>query len=137
MRALCHKAPVVFGDGSQTRDFTHVYDTAATIARAGTAPDVVGETLNVGSCFELRVRELARVVLEAVGKPELPIEHIEPRPGDVLRLYADSTKAQRLLGHEPTVSLHDGIADLAARLRALGTGNLEALERGIVLRNWA
>jgi UDP-glucose 4-epimerase len=137
VRALVGKAPVIFGDGSQTRDFTHVYDTAAALARAAVVPGIEGETFNVGAGAEIRVDELARVVAEAVGRPELKAEHIEPRPGDVLRLFADSTKAQRVLGHRTTVTMKDGIADLAARLRALGDDAVRALDAQIVVRSWA
>lgn len=139
VRALNGKAPVVFGDGSQTRDFTHVYDTAAALARAAIAKDVEGETFNVGAGAEIRVDALARVVLEAVGrvgKNEQLVEFIESRPGDVLRLYADSSKAAALLGHTASVSMHDGLKDLAERLRALGPDALRLLDEAIVVRNW-
>lgn len=136
VRALVGKRPVIFGDGSQTRDFTHVYDTAAALARAAVAPGVEGETFNVGAGSEIRIAELARVVATAVGRPDLQAEHIEARPGDVLRLFADSTKAQRALGHQATVSMQEGIADLAARLRALGEGAIQAMDAQIVVRSW-
>ncbi len=136
VRALVGKAPVIFGDGSQTRDFTHVYDTAATLARAAIAVGVEGETFNVGAGSEIRVDELARIVVAAAGRPELVAEHIEARPGDVLRLFADSTKAQRVLGHQTSVSMLDGIRDLATRLRALGDDAVRAMDTAIVVRNW-
>ncbi len=137
VRALNGKAPVVFGDGTQTRDFTHVYDTAAALGNAAIKSDVVGETINVGNGAETNVAELANVVLQVTGQTHLQPEYIEPRPGDVLRLFADSSKAQRLLGHTPTISLRDGLADLVDRLRSLGPARLAALDAGIVIRNWA
>ncbi len=137
VRALNGKAPVVFGDGTQTRDFTHVYDTAAALARAAIKNGVVGETVNVGFGAETTVSALAQIVLKVTGQTQLAVEHIEPRPGDVLRLFANSGKAQRLLDHAPTVSLEAGLADLADRLRALGTDRIKELDAGIVVRNWA
>ena len=71
-----------------------------------------------------------------MGRPDLAPEHIEPRPGDVLRLFADSRKATRVLGHRITVPMADGIADLAARLRALGDDAIRALDADIVVRSW-
>lgn len=136
VRTLTGKRPVVFGDGSQTRDFTHVFDTAAALARAAVTPGIEGETFNVGAGHELRIDELARIVAAAVGRPDLAPEHIEPRPGDVLRLFADSSNATRVLGHRITVSMKDGIADLAARLRALGDDAIRALDADIVVRSW-
>ena len=135
VRALARQSLVVFGDGTQTRDLTHVYDTAAAIARAGSAAGVAGKTFNVGAGSEVEIRELARIVRDAVGN-DVPIEHIEPRPGDVLRLYADSTLARTALGHESRVTLAAGIADLARRLRAQGPERIAAMAAGIVLRNW-
>jgi UDP-glucose 4-epimerase len=135
VRALNRQSLVVFGDGKQTRDLTHVYDSAAAIARAAVAKDVAGQTFNVGAGREIEIRELAALVRDAVGI-DVPIEHIEPRPGDVLRLYADSTRARCVLGHESRVTLSAGIADLAARLRALGPEGLTQMATGIVLRNW-
>ena len=137
VRALNGKAPVVFGDGTQTRDFTHVYDTAAALGNAAVKGDVVGETINVGNGAETNVADLANIVLQVTGQTHLKPECIEARPGDVLRLFADSSKAQRLLGHTPTISLHDGLADLVDRLRTLGPARLAALDAGIVIRNWA
>lgn len=137
VRALVGKAPVIFGAGSQTRDFTHVYDTAAALARAAVTPGIEGETFNVGAGREIRVDELAHTVVKAVGRPELAAEHIEARPGDVLRLYASSEKAQRVLGHRSSVSLEDGIADLARCLRALGDDVVKSMDAQIVVRNWA
>ncbi|MCC7075136.1 MAG: SDR family NAD(P)-dependent oxidoreductase [Deltaproteobacteria bacterium] len=137
VRALVGKAPVIFGDGSQTRDFTHVYDSAAALVRAAVTPNIEGETFNVGAGREIRIDELARIVVRAVGRPELSAEHIEPRPGDVLRLFADSSKAARLLAHQSSVAMADGIADLATRLRALGDDAVRALDANIVVRSWA
>lgn len=137
VRALVGKPPVIFGDGSQTRDFSHVYDTAAALARAAVTPGIDGETVHVGAGREVRIDELAVICLIAAGRAELSAEHIEARPGDVLRLFADSHKAERLLGHAPTIALEDGIADLARRLRALGDSALRALDARIVVRSWA
>jgi UDP-glucose 4-epimerase len=137
VRALNGKRPIIFGDGSQTRDFTHVYDTAAALARAAMTSGIEGETFNVGAGSEVTVAALARIVTEAVGRSDLQAEHIEARPGDVLRLFANSHKAMAGIGHQTTVSLSDGIADLAARLRALGTSTLQAMDAAIVVRNWS
>jgi UDP-glucose 4-epimerase len=137
VRALNGKRPVVFGDGIQTRDFTHVYDTAAALARAAVAKDVEGETFNVGAGREVTVAELARVVAAAVGRPELTAEHIESRPGDVLRLFANSSKAMARIGHQSTITLDQGIADLASRLRSLGEATLRDMDAAIVVRNWS
>lgn len=125
----------VFGDGHQTRDFSHVHDTAATIARAGVIPGLAGEVFNVGSGEEVTIEHLARIVRQ-VTTSESPVVHGARRPGDVARLIADSTKAVRVLGHRPMVPLADGLADLAQRLAALSDDRLATLARSVPAQNW-
>lgn len=136
VRALSGEPLVIFGDGTQTRDLTHVYDTAAAIARAAVNDHAIGLTFNVGSGTELPIATLAEIVRRAAGVPDLPIEHIEPRPGDVLRLVADSTQAARVLDFHPAIALDDGIADLVGRFRALPPATLAEWSRRIVVKNW-
>jgi UDP-glucose 4-epimerase len=116
VRALAGEPLVVFGDGLQTRDFTHVRDVARGLRLAAACDVAVGQTLNLGSGREVEVLELARLVRELCGRPELPIVHAQPRPGDLRRLRADSRRAQRLLGWEPSVGWRDGLRELAASL---------------------
>jgi UDP-glucose 4-epimerase len=134
LRAQAGRPLVVFGDGRQTRDFTEVSDTARGILAAGFADKAVGETINVGSGYEIEIGELARAVVEVVGR-EVPVEHDEPRPGDVLRLYADATRARELLGFEPRIGLRDGLRRLLEWYRASGQSPEELL-RHDVRRNW-
>lgn len=135
MRALTSRSLVVFGDGTQTRDLTHVYDTAGAIATAGVADGVSGETINVGSGHEISVNDLADVVRRVTGRTAL-VEHAEPRPGDVLRLYADSTRAAECLRYRPRVTFEEGIRDLVVRLEELGAARLEELAAAMKVRNW-
>jgi len=136
IRALAGQSLVVFGDGTQTRDLTHVYDTAAAIARAAVAQGVAGQTLNVGSGQEHSVNQLADLVRRVVGDPSVAVEHVERRPGDVLRLVADSARAARLLGHRSSVELEAGVHDLVERARALGEERVGALAAALRVRNW-
>jgi UDP-glucose 4-epimerase len=136
LRGLAGQSLIIFGDGTQTRDLTHVYDTASAIAHAGVADGAIGKTLNVGSGSEISIRDLAETVRRVVGKPALPIEHVEPRPGDVLRLMADSSEAARTLKCSPAISLADGIADLVRRFSAMPAHRLRDLASRVVVRNW-
>lgn len=135
VRAHNSLPPTVFGDGSQTRDFTWVEDTAAAVAAAAGSDEVVGETVNVGTGTEIEIRHLAEVVCKVAGRPELVIEHAPPRPGDVLRLCADAEKAQRLLDWRPTMSLEDGLGRLVAWHDEQGTDWERALTEDRA-RNW-
>jgi UDP-glucose 4-epimerase len=136
LRCLAGRPMVVFGDGTQTRDFTHVRDIARGIQLAGLTGDVIGETINLGSGTEIAVRELAREVSAvAAGPHAADIVWDAARPGDVLRLCADATKARRLLKFEPRVSLRQGLSELRDWYLGLGRSP-EALLAEEVPRNW-
>jgi len=135
LRCLAGKPMMIFGDGTQTRDFTFVADTAAGILAAGLSDSSVGETINLGSGKEIQVRDLANTIAQVLGRPQADIAHVEPRPGDVLRLLADSSKAKRLLGFQPSVALRDGLARLRDWYVSQGKSPEELLEQEVV-RNW-
>jgi UDP-glucose 4-epimerase len=135
LRCLAGKPMVIFGDGTQTRDFTFVGDTAAGILAAGVSDRSVGQTINLGSGKEIQIRELATTIAQALGRPQAEIMHVESRPGDVLRLLADSSKARQLLQFEPTVSLRDGLARLRDWYSSQGKSPEQLLEQEVV-RNW-
>lgn len=134
LRAMNGLPPIIFGDGEQTRDFTFVEDSARGIAAAGTAARAVGATINVGSGHEITVNELARLVAEVTGKDVTP-EYHESRPGDVLRLFSDSSAARDLLGWEPRVSLREGLERLIAWHEAQHTDWAQALAEDVP-HNW-
>jgi nucleoside-diphosphate-sugar epimerase len=105
---LSGEAPVIYGDGSQTRDFTFVADAVeANLLAAGAAPDACNRAFNVAGGNRTSVRELAHAVCEAVGGgPEPRLE--APRAGDVLHSAADLTRAAEI-GFAPRVALAEGL----------------------------
>ncbi len=134
LRCLAGRPRVIFGDGTQTRDFTHVSDSARGILLAGIADGVVGETLNLGTGVEVSINELAERIARVVDcRPD--VVHDAPRPGDVLRLCADMTKARALLGFTPGVTLDEGLATVRDWFRARPESPEELLEEETV-RNW-
>lgn len=135
VRAMNGLPPVVFGDGGQTRDFTFVDDTALGIALAAERDEAVGETINLGSGREIEIRDLAAAVARAAGRPGLRPVHERPRPADVLRLAADSRKAERLLGWRAETPLEEGLARLVAWHAERGTDWAAALSEDVVF-NW-
>jgi len=135
LRCLAGKPMVIFGDGTQTRDFTFVGDTAAGILAAGLSQDSVGQTINLGSGKEIQIRDLANTVADVLGRSPAEITHVEPRPGDLLRLLADSSKARKLLGYQPAVALRDGLTRLYEWYIRQGKSPEELLQQEIV-RNW-
>ena len=135
LRCLAGLPMVVFGDGAQTRDFTYVEDTARGILAASQCEALVGETVNLGSGSEVSIAELARRVAAALGRPDAPIVHDDPRPGDVLRLLADTSKARALLGFRPQRSLEEGLGRLRDWYAQQGRSARELLAEEVV-RNW-
>jgi UDP-glucose 4-epimerase len=111
-RALAGEVLEIYGDGRQTRDFIFIDDLVEAIVRAAAAPDVGGEVLQIASACETTVTEittlLVRLLVEA-GLAEPLVRHTNPRAGDAPRLYADTTKAERLLGWRPAVPLEEGL----------------------------
>lgn len=135
LRCLAGKPMMIFGDGSQTRDFTFVEDTARGILLAGFSEDAVGETMNLGQGEEITITKLAEEVSSVVGQSGADVVHVDPRPGDVLRLYADSTRAESLLGFSTKVSLREGLERLMRWYGDSGRSP-EQMLRDEVVRNW-
>jgi UDP-glucose 4-epimerase len=135
LRCLAGRPLIIFGEGSQTRDFTYVSDSARGILLAGTSPAAIGRTINLGSGFELTINDLAKTIAQITERPDAVIQHDEPRPGDVLRLYADVSQARLLLGYEPRIPLVEGLQHLLAWYRAQAASPEELL-RNEVVRNW-
>jgi UDP-glucose 4-epimerase len=135
LRCMTGKPMIVFGDGTQTRDFTFVSDTARGILLAGMANEAVGQTINLGQGSEISINDLAGEVARVVGRSDAEVLHEQSRPGDVLRLYADSAKARQSLGFQPTVSLQQGLTRLKQWYDGLDVKPEELLKDEIT-RNW-
>ncbi len=102
------KPPLVYGDGEQKRDFTHVGDVVQANLLAAEADGVGGETFNVAAGRSRTVNELARSLAEIVGRDIEPV-HTDPRPGDIRDSAADIGKAERVLGYQPSDAFSDAL----------------------------
>lgn len=109
LRVLNGVPPVIFGDGTQTRDFTYTSDTVRGIVLASTCDALVGDVVNIAYGKEVSIKELADIIIESIGRTDLKPIYGKSRPGDVKRHYADITKARQMLGFEPQVNIRDGI----------------------------
>jgi len=135
LRCMAGRQMVIFGDGTQIRDFIHVSDTARGILLAGLAEDAIGQTINIGSGDEITINSLAREVMAVTGRQDIPVVYDMPRPGDTLRLCAEIGKANHILGFQPKVTLREGLESLKKWYLSLGQPPEVLLEREVV-RNW-
>lgn len=134
-RALGGHSPVIFGDGRQTRDFTWVGDTAAGIVAAADARHWTGESVNIARGEEVSILDVCHLVLKQLGREDLSPEHHEERPGDVLRHYADVSRAATVLGFSADVGIHDGVQRYVSWLVGQGP-DVAAWSESEEIRNW-
>ncbi|TSA56687.1 NAD-dependent epimerase/dehydratase family protein, partial [bacterium] len=109
-RLLAGERPVVFGDGSQSRDFTYVTDVVRAAIDVYKQPDTRGLVVNIGSGEEVTVQQLVCLIREALGYNS-PIMYKAARPGDVQRHMANSYLAKDLIDYSPSVPFDVGIVD--------------------------
>jgi dTDP-L-rhamnose 4-epimerase len=111
-RLLNGRAPIVFEDGHQSRDFTHVSDIVRGILLALESDDAVGNAVNLGTGRVTTVRQVGDALARGLGvdiEPELTGTY---RAGDIRHCYADTSRADALLGFRAQVTLEDGMGEL-------------------------
>ena len=130
-QALCDEPLTIHGDGHASRDWLYVDDDAEAIRAVLEAPldAVAGEVINVATGVDISVAEIARLVLEVLGKPADQIVHVDERPGQVERHIGSTDKAATLLGWRARTSFADGLERTVAWYR-----DNEAWWRGILAR---
>ncbi len=102
----------IFGDGSQTRAFSHIDDVAPIIARSVNVPEAYNQVFNVGADQPHTVKHLAHEVARAFGvDPDL---QYLPARNEVKHAYAAHERARSLLGQQTTVALEEGVSRMAA-----------------------
>ena len=111
---FCHAAlenrPIdVFGDGSQTRDFTYVGDIVAATRSAAESPVAAGRVYNVGGGFRSSLAEALSVIAELAGR-DLDVRHLSWEAGDVHDTGADTTLARADLRYAPQTGLREGLS---------------------------
>ena len=110
-RLRADEAPVIFGDGEQTRDYVHVADVARANLLAATSDTAIGDVFNIGSGERTSLNTLLGVMGEVMGVPVV-CEHTPARTGDIRHSVASIERARALLGYAPRVSLRDGLSSL-------------------------
>jgi UDP-glucose 4-epimerase len=102
---------VIYGDGSQTRDFVHVSSVVEVVHSALEGSKADGEIFNIGTGKSVSIKELAQTLLDSAHS-NVDISYAPSRSGDIKFSYANNSKAKRLLGLKTEVSLSDGLQDL-------------------------
>jgi len=108
----------IFGDGTQTRAFTHIADVAPVIARSVACPAGYNQVFNVGADIPYSVNELARAVQAAMGR-ETGTMHLPPRK-EVLHAFSDHSKSKEVFGATANVTLAEGLRRMAEWVKRVG-----------------
>lgn len=110
-QVLDGKAPVIFGDGGQTRDFTFVADVVRANILSLEKDVQPGSVYNIACGKTITINRLAELIIEILGKKITPV-HAQKRMGDIRASYADISKASRDLGYEPKVGIEQGLRNV-------------------------
>ena len=128
-RVLNDRAPLIFEDGLQRRDFVSVYDVARACRLALETPSAAGRAYNISSGVPMTVKEVAERTVRALGSAIEPEITGRYRAGDIRHCFADISLARKALGWEPRVTLESGLQDLASWIEGQA-----AVDRGVEAR---
>ncbi|WP_440990296.1 GDP-mannose 4,6-dehydratase [Haloarchaeobius baliensis] len=104
------EAPVIYGDGSQTRDFTFVEDIVAANRVLLDTDAADGEVMNIGSTDNISIKELAETVRDQLA-PDTELEYDERFAADAEHTHANIEKATEHIGYEATTTIRDGVSE--------------------------
>jgi UDP-glucose 4-epimerase len=116
-RMLKGEAPVIFGDGGQSRDFVYVDNIVEANMRACTAPEAAGRVYNIGCERSVSILELVTALNEILGTALDPVFN-PARQGDVRVSLADIAQARTQLGYEPIVHFAEGLQQTVAWMKS-------------------
>jgi len=104
------KPPVIYGDGEQTRDFVNVSDIVEANILALERAYIPSDPINIGSGTATSIKELADILIDITGRKHLQPTFDKPRAGDIKHSCADISRARKILGYKPRISLREGLA---------------------------
>lgn len=135
LRLLNDMQPVIFGDGTQTRDFTYVTDTASGILAASSSDCMIGQCVNIARGKEVSINSIADIVAKKLGKTHITRIYEKGRPGDVMRHYADVYKAREMFGYSAGIDIEDGIEKYIDWFISQGYDYKKLLKEDVIF-NW-
>lgn len=119
-RCLQGKPPIVYGDGEQSRCFSHVSDALDCLVKMATQDNVLGETINIGPDEHgVSINKLAETVMRLTDFQGEAV-YVPPRPQEVKHAYCSSEKARRLLGYRTTHTFEQIVAEMVEWIRRRG-----------------
>lgn len=112
VQMLYGKAPIIFGDGSVTRDFFFVKDTARALTELMAKENLTGEIINIGTGVEITMKDLMLQLIEAMGlSGKMEIDFQEDRPADVPRLWVDPSKFRSITNFSNEMPFIQGLKE--------------------------
>lgn len=111
-QALAQVPQIILGSLHPTRDYTYVYDVVDAFIKVAESPNSIGETINIGSNFEVSIGDIANKALSIIGaRKEITVDsrRIRPVKSEVDKLWCDNSKAKRVLGWEPKIDFEEGL----------------------------
>jgi len=126
--------PVIFGDGSITRDFFFVKDTAKVLSSLIGNIALKGNTYNLGTGVEISMKKLVETILNLIPEKQIPIKYMEDRPADVPRLWVDASKIRNRVNIENECDFENGILESINYYKELN--KISKLSEKIKLINW-
>lgn len=129
-RLANNQPPMIFEDGEQRRDFVHVKDVARAFRLAFEQPAAPGHVINIGSGRAYTITQVAVLLAEAMGVPNIKPEIMnKARSGDIRNCFSDISKAHELLGFEPEFRLENSLSPFVEWVRGQG-----AVDRGAEMK---
>ena len=136
LRTLAGLRPVVFGQGSQSRDFTYVDDIVRGILMAAESEAMIGQSANLARGQDVSIASLCRLILQKLDRQDLEPQCIqEGRPADIEKIQADVRKAKQLFGFSADTDIDTGLDRYIAWVKAQNL-DLESWARQDSIKNW-
>jgi len=107
-KAVAQTGPIIYGDGTQSRDFVYVSDVVRAMTSAASTKAAAGRSINVGTGTSIDINRLWRTIAGMAGLSIVP-RYDPPRAGDIIASVASVDTAESLLGFKTEVSLEDGL----------------------------
>src|SRR5699024_4371434 len=105
---LNDQSPVIYGDGTQSRDFTYVEDIVSANLLAAEAPKLQGEVINIGTGSQIVLNDLVNDINAILGK-NIHAKHTAAQQGDVKHSMEDVRLDNELISYRPATSFHEGL----------------------------